>query len=81
MTVAAGETNLRILASMDRQSAEQWNARHPKGTHVSVRLRGGEVVSAQTATYAQQWGEFALVTLAGVEALWTIGVLNPDICT
>ena len=51
---------------MDRQSAEQWNARHPLGTRVSVILRNGETITAETATHAQQWGELALVTLGGV---------------
>jgi hypothetical protein len=66
---------------MDRQSAEQWNTHHPKGTRVSVRLRSGETVAAETATHAQQWGEFALVTLAGVDGLWTTGALTLDHCT
>ena len=34
------------------------------------------VSSPATATHAQQWGEFALVTLVGVEGLWTISGLT-----
>ncbi len=61
---------------MDRQSAEQWNACHPLGTRVSVILRTGQTITAETATHAQQWGELALVTLAGVEGIWTTGALT-----
>jgi len=61
---------------MNRESAEQWNAKHPKGTVISVSLRSGETISAPTATHAQQWGDFALVTLAGVPGLWTISALK-----
>ena len=59
-----------------RESAEQWNAVYIKGTRVSVILRSGETLSAQTATYAQQWGDLALVTLVGVEGHWTITALT-----
>ena len=61
---------------MDRESAEPWNASHPKGTIVSVTLCSGETLLAPTATHAQQWGELALVTLAGVPGLWTITALQ-----
>jgi len=61
---------------MDRESAEQWNAKHPRGTTVSVILRSGETISAPTATHAQQWGDLALVTLSGVTGLWTVGALK-----
>ena len=63
---------------MDRQSAEQWNARHLNGTRDSVILRNGETIAAQTATHAQLWGELALVTLVGVEGLWTTSALYAD---
>ena len=46
---------------------------------VSVSLRGGETISAPTATHAQQWGELALVTLLGVAGLWTISALRPNL--
>lgn len=61
-----------------RESAEQWNAQHPRGTRVILTLRDGETLSAETATYAQQWGDIALVTLAGVEGLWTTRALRVD---
>jgi hypothetical protein len=61
---------------MDRESAERWNAEHSIGTRVSVTLRNGETLSAETATHAQQWGDFALVTLAGIEGIWTVGALS-----
>jgi hypothetical protein len=59
-----------------RESAEQWNATYPKGTRVSLSMRNGETLSVETATPAQQWGEFALVTLVGVEGLWTLRALS-----
>lgn len=59
---------------MGRQSAEQWNARYPKGTRVSVILRNGETITAPTAT---QRDKLALVTLVSVEGMWTISVLSP----
>ena len=34
-----------------------------------MSLRNGATLSAPTADHAQQWGEFALLTLAGVERL------------
>jgi hypothetical protein len=44
---------------------------------VSVNLRGGKTISAQTAIPpAQQWGDFALGTLSGVHGLWTVTALN-----
>ena len=61
---------------MDRESAEQWNGKHPKGTVVSVSLRNGETLSAQTAGQAQQWGDLALVTLSGAPGYWTISALK-----
>jgi hypothetical protein len=61
---------------MDRESAEQWNAKNSNGTIVSVRLRSGQTVSAPTATHAQQWGDFALVTPAGVTGLWITDALT-----
>ena len=61
-----------------RESAEQWNATNPKGARVSVTLRNGETLSAETATHAQQWGDLALVTLSGVEGMWTIAALRVD---
>src|ERR1700733_13748545 len=44
-----------------RESAEQWNASHPKGTCVCAILHGEETLSAETATHVQQWGDLALV--------------------
>ena len=76
-SVAACETSARILRGM-RELAEQWNAMHPKGTRVSVTLRNGETLSAETATHAQQWGDLALLTLAGVEGKWSIAALRVD---
>ena len=73
--VAHGETTAHILAGMDRQLAEQWNARHPLGTRVSVILRSGGTITAPTATHAQQWGELALLTPVGVEGIWTTSAL------
>ena len=61
-----------------RESAEQWNTQHPRGTRVIVTLRGRETLSAETATHAQQWGDIALVTLVGVQGLWTTGALRLD---
>jgi hypothetical protein len=45
---------------------------------VSAILRTGETLSAETATYAQQWGDVALVTLVGIPDLWTISALRVD---
>jgi hypothetical protein len=63
---------------MGRESAEQWNTKYPKGTVVSVSLRGGETLSTTTATHAQQWGDFALVTLSGIPGCWTISALTVE---
>ena len=46
------------------ESALDWNRRHPPGTRVSVRLSDGREVSTQTASWAQQWGSFAVLSLA-----------------
>jgi hypothetical protein len=45
-----------------------------------VILRNGETVTDLTATDAQQWGELALVTLVGVEGMWTTSVLEMGAC-
>jgi hypothetical protein len=49
----------------------------PLVTRVSVIPRSGDTITTHTATHAQQWGELALVTLVGVEGVWTISVLSP----
>lgn len=43
-----------------------------------VILRSGETLSADTASHAQQWGEFALVTLSGIEGMWTVSALTRE---
>jgi hypothetical protein len=59
------------------ESAHDWNRQHPPGTLVRVDLLRGESFVAQTATYAQQWGSLAIVTLVDRPGLWTAGVLRP----
>ena len=53
---------VNILDWIEPRSAEQCNATHAKGTRVSVILRSGERLSAETETYAQ-WSDVALMTL------------------
>ena len=59
------------------ESALDWNRRHPPGTRVSVRLSDGREVSTQTASWAQQWGSFAVLSLARLDGLWTTSALVP----
>lgn len=59
------------------ESALDWNRRHPPGTRVSVRLSDGREVSAETASWAQQWGSFAVLSLARMDGLWTTSALMP----
>lgn len=59
------------------ESALDWNRRHPPGTRVSVRLSDGREVSTQTASWAQQWGSFAVLSLARMDGLWTTSALMP----
>ena len=59
------------------ESALDWNRRHPPGTRVSVRLSDGREVSTQTASWAQQWGSFAVLSLARMDGLWTTSALVP----
>jgi hypothetical protein len=59
------------------ESAQDWNRRWPPGTLVQVELRHGESFVAETATYAQQWGRLAILTLRDRPGLWTASVLRP----
>ena len=59
------------------ESADAWNRRYPPGTLVRVALRDGEPFIAETATYAQQWGSLAILTLRDTPGLWTASVLRP----
>jgi len=63
--------------SQSFESALDWNRRHPPGTRVSVRLSDGSEVSTQTASWAQQWGSFAVLSLARMDGLWTTSALMP----
>jgi hypothetical protein len=59
------------------ESAHDWNRLHPPGTLVRVSLVRGETFVAETASYAQQWGSLAILTLRDRPGLWTAGVLQP----
>jgi hypothetical protein len=59
------------------ESALDWNRRHPPGTRVSVRLADGRELSTHTASWAQQWGSFAVLSLAQMDGLWTTRALVP----
>jgi hypothetical protein len=58
------------------ESATDWNRRHPPGTAVRIVLRNGDVIEAVTASCAQQWGAFAVLTLRGRAGLWTTAALE-----
>lgn len=60
-----------------RESADAWNRRYPPGTLVRVPLREGESFTAETASYAQQWGSLAILTLKDHPGLWTASALVP----
>jgi hypothetical protein len=51
-----------------KQSADRWNERYARGTKVRV-VSLGVAVETVTATHAQQWGNWALLTLSGVPGL------------
>ncbi len=55
---------------MKRESAEQWNATHPKGTLVSVSLRSGDNIGTDG---------YARLALEAIERLTLRGVSVP--CT
>ena len=59
------------------ESALDWNRRHPPGSRVLVRLADGRDVSTRTASWAQQWGSFAVLSLAQMDGLWTTRALVP----
>lgn len=59
------------------ESALDWNRRHPPGTRVCVRLTDGRDVSTRTASWAQQWGSFAVLSLTQMDGLWTTSALMP----
>jgi hypothetical protein len=65
------------LATPAYESATDWNRRHPPGTPVRIVLTGGAVIEASTASCAQQWGAFAVLTLRGHAGLWTTAALEP----
>jgi hypothetical protein len=81
VAVSSGETALsdtvRMLPIPTFESALDWNRCHPPGTRVSVRLSDGREVSAETASWAQQWGSFAVLSLARMGGLWTTSALVP----
>ena len=58
------------------ESADAWNRCYPPGTLVRVTLRQSEF-TAETASYAQQWGSLAILTLRDRPGLWTASVLRP----
>ena len=59
------------------ESALDCNRCHPPGTRVTVRLADGREVSTTTASWAQQWGSFAVLSLACLDGLWTTSALVP----
>ena len=59
------------------ESALDWNRCHPPVTRVTVRLAVGREVSTTTASWAQQWGSFAVLSLACLDGLWTTSALVP----
>ena len=59
------------------ESALDWNRRHPPGTHVQVKLSDGRNLATTTASWATQWGSFAVLSLERVPGLWTISALVP----
>lgn len=59
------------------ESAQDWNRLHPPGTFVRVSLREGHTFVATTASYAQQWGMLAILTLRDRPGLWTAAALVP----
>ena len=61
----------------DFESALDWNRRHPPGSRVLVRLSDGRELSARTASWAQQWGSFAVLSLTQLDGLWTTSALVP----
>lgn len=65
------------MAEARYESADAWNRRYPPGTLVRVTLRGGQPFTAETATYARQWGSLAILTLRNRPGLWTASVLRP----
>ena len=68
-----------MIAAMPQpfESALDWNRRHPPGSRVLVRLADGRDVSTRTASWAQQWGSFAVLSLAQMDGLWTTRALVP----
>ena len=42
-----------------------------------LRLADGREVSTTTASWAQQWGSFAVLSLACLDGLWTTSALVP----
>ena len=42
-----------------------------------ITLADGREVSTQTASWAQQWGSFAVLSLARMDGLWTTSALMP----
>jgi hypothetical protein len=42
---------------------------------VRVTLKDGTVLEAETGGHAQQWGQFAVLTLKGRSGAWTISAL------
>ena len=68
-----------MIAAMPQpfESALDWNRRHPPGSRVLVRLADGRDVSTRTASWAQQGGSFAVLSLAQMDGLWTTRALVP----
>lgn len=67
----------RMSPNPNFESAFDWNRRHPPGTRVSVRLADGRELTTHTASWAQQWGTFAVLSLARMDGLWTTSALVP----
>jgi hypothetical protein len=61
------------------ESAERWNERCPPGTPVRVLLANGATVEDKTASYAQQWGSLAIVTLSERRGMWTTAALQSSV--
>lgn len=59
------------------ESAQDWNRLYPPGTRVAVKMRDGSRITAYTASQAQQWGRYAVLTLRGHPGLWTASALQP----
>ena len=62
----------------DERAAREWNAAHPVGTPVTVRLDGGEVRETVTrSSAAMQGGHTAVIWLEGVRGSYALSRVTP----